>query len=105
MSNVAILGEEQYIYGFGLLGLRCFYIQDEATARSALDEILAGDFKLVFILERWQRVLEDQLQGIERQALPVIVPIKDNLSKLDLIKERLKQASLSASGVDLTKKG
>jgi len=97
MSNVAIIGEKQYIYGFGLLGMKCFYVDTEEDIRQAVDEIRSNNYALVFALERW-------MEKMDLSVLPTVVPLKDNTSNLDLIKERLKAASLSASGVDLTKR-
>jgi len=72
-----VIGHEETVLGFSLIGVEGFSTDDPVAARQKLDELMAErDVGLILITAGLARRLEARLQEIERDTtLPIVLRV------------------------------
>ena len=51
--SIAVIGPSSFVTCFQLIGARGYEANDEETVTAALDKVLAGDYKIVIVPEKY----------------------------------------------------
>lgn len=69
-SSLFVIGDENAVFGFRLLGVEGWAVHSAAEAHSALDSALARtDLKIVLVTDEWAQALRHELDRL-RTTLP-----------------------------------
>jgi V/A-type H+-transporting ATPase subunit F len=70
-----LLGEEEVVLGFSLVGIDGSIVADAAEASRALERVLAGQPRLIFVTERVAASIEAEIRAaVARGALVQVIP-------------------------------
>lgn len=92
--NIILLGNENTVDLFSLLGIQGFVITEPSLALEKIEEIKKNHLADIILLsESLALSLKDELVQFEqKRAWPIIVDIPDDLSKQEETETELKQA-------------
>ncbi len=71
--DIGMIGDEESLLGFRLLGLRTRACQDSEDAKNALVEL--SDCGLIFLTDEVYGLLGEEAEEMEKQGHPVLVPL------------------------------
>ena len=75
MSKLAVIGDSTSVLGFRPLGIDAFVFTDGDSLASALPDILAGDYGVIFITEPLYEGVAAQLNTVIGAVAPAVLPI------------------------------
>ncbi len=75
MYKIAVLGDRDSIYGFAALGLDTFPVTDREEAAKVFKTLAEGQYGVIYITERLQAELEEEIDRYINDYLPAIIPI------------------------------
>ncbi|HJC47178.1 MAG TPA: V-type ATP synthase subunit F [Candidatus Lachnoclostridium pullistercoris] len=76
MYKIAVMGDQDSIYGFAALGLVPFSITDPQTAERKLRELAeGGDYAVIYITEALAAQIEAEIDRYRSAGLPAIILI------------------------------
>lgn len=75
MYKIAVMGDQDSIYGYGALGLDTYPVKDTNEAASTLKSLAEGHYAVIYITESLQAVLEEEIDRYAMEPLPAIIPI------------------------------
>ncbi|MDF2845353.1 MAG: hypothetical protein K0R00_3779 [Herbinix sp.] len=75
MYRVAVMGDQDSIYGFAALGLDTFPVTDRDEAAKLLKTLADGQYAIIYITESLQAELELEIDRYITSFLPSIIPI------------------------------
>jgi len=101
-NKIAIIGDEDLISGFLIFGFDTFFVREDRI-KELFKEVLAKDYLVYFVQERYYLKIKDILLEIEDKPFPIVYPIPDHTQIKDLAKEELRQITLRAIGADILK--
>lgn len=74
--SLAIMGDEDAIYGFRAVGVHPFPISHIKEAKQTLNDLYHSDkYAVIFITEDWAERLQGDLLLLKPKALPAIVAV------------------------------
>lgn len=99
MYRVAVVGDQESIYGFTVLGMEAVEAQSAQEAKAILERLIEEQFEIIYVIE----ALYEQLQGMmmEEQLLPAIIPIPGVLGNTGCGMARVKRSVERAVGSDI----
>jgi vacuolar-type H+-ATPase subunit F/Vma7 len=76
-SGLYVIGDENAVFGFGLLGIEGQAVESRAEAHAALEEALArSEADVVFLTDEWAQALGGELDRLRATVpAPLIVEI------------------------------
>ena len=101
MYKIALLGNEDTILGFKLLGVHLFPITKKEEAIKTLNKLVKEKYAVVFITEEIARKIMDKIEELQKISLIgfTIIPSKVENKKMGL--ELLKRNIEKAIGTDI----
>lgn len=75
MYKIAVMGDQDSIYGYGALGLDTYPVKDTDEAARKLKSLAEGHYAVIYITESLQAVLEEEIDRYASEPLPAIIPI------------------------------
>lgn len=75
MYKIAVMGDQDSIYGYGALGLDTYPVKDTDEAGRTLKSLAEGHYAVIYITESLQAVLEEEIDRYASEPLPAIIPI------------------------------
>lgn len=75
MYKIAVLGDQDSVYGFAALGLETFPVVDREDAVKTLREIVRQSYAVIYVTEKIQEELSDEIDNYRSEPLPAIIPI------------------------------
>ncbi|WP_066714385.1 V-type ATP synthase subunit F [Clostridium sp. Marseille-P299] len=75
MYKIAVLGDRDSIYGFAALGLDTFPVSDRESAVKKLREIVGQSYAVIYVTEKLQEELSEEIDVYRNEPLPAIIPI------------------------------
>ncbi len=75
MYRVAVMGDQDSIYGFAALGLDTYPVSEKEEAVKVLKTIAEGQYAVIYITESLQAELESEIDRYTTDYLPAIIPI------------------------------
>ena len=76
MNKIAVMGDQDSIYGFAALGLVPFSITDPQTAEKKLRELAeGGDYAVIYITEALAAKIEPEIERYRSAGLPAVILI------------------------------
>lgn len=101
MYKIAVLGEQDSIYGFAALGLDIFPAEDRDEAKRCLETIDNGNYAVVFVTEKTASLLQKEIARFDEQPIPAIIPIPGVTGNTGEGMARVRQAVEKAVGSDI----
>ncbi len=102
--KMAVIGEEDLIRGFGLLGLELFPVADEKEARTVLHQLKDDrDYGVVFITESIAQGFTGDIEEWGSRPLPCITYIPGSAGSEGFALQRIRRIVEKAVGVDILK--
>lgn len=104
LYKMAVIGEEDLIRGFGLVGLELFYAKDANDARRMLQELKdQPDYGIIFITESIAQSFLADVEAWGNRPLPSIVFIPGVSGNEGFAMERIRRIVERAVGADILK--
>lgn len=75
MYRVAVLGDRDSIYGFAALGLDTYPVEEGDDGAKILKSLADGRYAVIYITEKLQDILEDEIDKYRALKVPAIIPI------------------------------
>ena len=75
MYKIAVMGDQDSIYGFAALGLEPFSITDPKEAGRKLRELAEGSYAVIYITEALAAQIEPEIDRYAEAGLPAIILI------------------------------
>ncbi len=75
MYKVAVMGDQDSIYGFAALGLDTYPVTEREEAAKLLKTLAEGQYAIIYITESLQAELETEIDRHIASYLPAIIPI------------------------------
>jgi V/A-type H+-transporting ATPase subunit F len=102
--KMAVIGEEDLIRGFGLLGLELFPAADEKEARAILYRLKDDqEYGVIFITESIAQGFTGDIEEWGSRPLPCITYIPGSAGSEGFALERIRRIVEKAVGVDILK--
>ncbi|MBI5208077.1 MAG: V-type ATP synthase subunit F [Candidatus Firestonebacteria bacterium] len=101
MSNIAMIGDLDSIFGFKGLGVRTFPVQSLSETKEVIKNIIDKDFKIIFITENYSEGILEYAKEIHNNLWPLLVLIPSIYGSFGRGKDRLRNYIIKATGSDL----
>ncbi len=75
MYKIAVMGDQDSIYGFAALGMDTFPFTDAQAASRKLRELAENDYAVIYITEALAEDLTAEIDHYREQMLPAIILI------------------------------
>ncbi|HJC23535.1 MAG TPA: V-type ATP synthase subunit F [Candidatus Eisenbergiella merdavium] len=75
MYKIAVMGDQDSIYGFAALGLTPFSITDPQAAGRKLRELAEGGYAVIYITEALAAGMEAEIARYTESGLPAVILI------------------------------
>ncbi len=75
MSDIAVMGSFDSIYGFGALGLSLYPAETQAEAKKIFKQLKDSDTAIIYITEEIASFLEDAIEKSASAFLPAVILI------------------------------
>ena len=100
MSEIAVVGGEEFVLGFQLAGISNIFTLDDSSAAEQIDKIMRLENIGILVIDEktMQSVPENTRYKMGKSVKPVIVVISQNLGS-----SGLRESIIKAIGVDLMK--
>lgn len=94
--KVAIVGEKDTVYAFGMLGMNVFYTLDDSQTRQLIKEIIDDHYGIIFITDKVAKRIPDVIKKYEDDFMPafIMIPSDQESASLGLqaIQDNMKKA-------------
>lgn len=101
-NNIAVIGDSDFISGFGALGCSLYSVDDKSDLRSVFSQVIEAKFSFIFILENCAAKIMDLIEAYQEKAHPLITVLPDFRRDLDLSKNLLGRLAVKAVGKDIS---
>ncbi len=101
MLKIGILGRDENLLGFGVLGITVFCVQNSREAEEALCNM--KDFGLIFLSDDLAEPLSATISEMEERGGPVFLFLPDSGETESVGQNRLRRYVEKAVGADITK--
>ncbi len=101
MVKIAVLGEAESIKGFAAVGLTTFACERDENAAALLKSIVEKGFGIIYITEHYATLLKKEIEKLNRQFSPSVVPIPGVSGNTGIGVRELKAAVEKAVGSDI----
>ena len=101
MYKVAVLGDRDSIYGFAALGLDTYPADDREEAAKVLKTLADGQYAVIYITEKLQSELENEISRYAQEYLPAIIPIPGIAGNTGKGMQNVKKSVERAVGSDI----
>ena len=101
MYRVAVLGDNDSIYGFAALGLDIFPTTEADEASKKLKELADGRYAIIYITEALAAQLEDELDFLRKLPIPAVIPIPGLTGNTGMGVKMVKKSVEQAVGSDI----
>lgn len=94
--KIAIVGEKDAVYAFGMLGMNVFYTTDATQGRQVVKEIIDNDYGVIFITEKLAQQIPDIIKKYDDEFMPafILIPSDHDSESIGLqrVQENVKKA-------------
>lgn len=98
-EQIALLGPAEIVKTFGVLGIKCFALEEADKARELLLALAREeDTGLILIAEKLAAGLLPEIEKIKRQSLPALFILPEYKTKTNLGQRRLENTLARAVG-------
>ena len=101
MYKVAVLGEQDSIYGFAALGLDIFPASDRENAKKCFEQLCGGNYAVIFVTEKCAAMLSNEIAKYDEASVPAVIPIPGVSGNTGEGMARVKLAVEKAVGSDI----
>ena len=101
MYKVAVMGDQDSIYGFGLLGLDVYATDEEKEIPKLLKRLCKADYGIIYITEALASEFEDEINQYAAQSIPAIIPIPGVKGNTGICIKNVKKSVEQAVGSDI----
>lgn len=99
--KIAVIGDKDSILGFKTIGVDTFPVTGSEGALTALKQLVAENYGVVFITEELARDLEDVITELNKRYLPAVVLIPNSKGALGIGIKQIKDNVEKAIGADI----
>lgn len=100
MSKIAVVGRRDYIGGFRGAGVSIFPVETIEAGQRAFDDILSGDYAIIFLAEEFAAGLAETLIRLREKPFPIVTLIPDTQESQGLAKVALSANIRKAIGAE-----
>lgn len=104
MYKVAVLGDNDSIYGFAALGFEVAPVCDEESAARELKRLVEGNCAIIFVTEKFASMLEEKISFYQNNTPVAIVPIPGVSGNTGIGMKNLSKCVERAVGSDIISK-
>ena len=101
MSNIAVLGERDSIYGFAALGLDVFPVSDKQQAHKKIKNLISRNYSIIYITESIVVELEEEIEKYNEDSMVAIIPIPGIMGNSGIGMKNIKKSTIKAIGSDI----
>ena len=104
-DKIAVMGDADLIMPFKALGLKVYTPRDIWEAKDILRKLEKEGVALCLIHHRFLEPLKKEIHELEKKFCPVIAGFSDYREASDLLKRKMKDLSIRATGSDSLARG
>ncbi|HHF52102.1 MAG: V-type ATP synthase subunit F [Candidatus Aminicenantes bacterium] len=104
-SKIAVMGDADLIIPLKALGIKVYTPENIHEARDILKGLESEEIALCLVHDRFLEPLQKEINRLESKFCPVIAGFSDYREVSDLLKKRMKNLSIKATGSDSLVKG
>jgi len=101
MYRIAVIGDRDSILGFKALGVEIFPVATAEQAARALRNAGEEGYAIIFVTEPLLAEIESEIDALNREVLPAVIPIPNNKGATGVAMERMRRTVEQAVGVDI----
>lgn len=101
MYKIAVMGDEDSIYGFGALGFVTYPVNERYVAIKLLERLVSENYAIIYITEALEAQIEDEILAYRTLKLPAIISIPGVFGNTGRGLLGVKQAAQKAVGSDI----
>ncbi|MBR7070613.1 MAG: V-type ATP synthase subunit F [Clostridia bacterium] len=101
MVKIAVIGDNESIKGFAAVGLEIFPCERDEDAPALLKRVVDAGYGVLYITEHYATVLSKEIEKLNRQFSPSVVPIPGVSGNTGIGRQQLKAAVEKAVGSDI----
>lgn len=99
--QIAIIGKEDIIVGFRLLGMGIFPVDNTEKAKSILEELINKEYNLIFITEDMAVHISEGIKQLQEETNVCISILPAPGIKTNLTREMIKSSIRKALGTEV----
>ncbi len=100
-DGIAIIGEENFIYGFRGLGIDVFAVENPQAAQQVLEELVENQYPIIYITETYAQEFMELIEQLNKVSSSSIVIIPGAGIDKNLGEQRLKDIIRKAIGTEM----
>ncbi len=101
MSDIAIIGEKEVIFGFSLVGFKLFPANNFVEAKNALEECSKENCRIIFITENIAQLVIDEIEKTQIISPNSICILPNRTGSSELSIKMLRKNVEKAVGTDI----
>lgn len=101
MYKIAVLGDQDSVMGFRVLGLDVFPVESAEEARHSLHRLARENYAIIYLTEQLAVQLEAEIARYKDQLTPAIILIPGKEGSLGVGMQKVSQAVERAIGADI----
>lgn len=101
MYGVAVLGDRDSVIGYRALGMTVIDIDEPQDVISAIDELMADHYSVIFLTETLAEKNQDELKKYRDRGLPSIIPIPSMKGSTGFGMRQISESVRRAVGINL----
>jgi len=101
MSEIAIVGEKDIVWGFKALGISIYIADKKEEALTILNNLINQNVSLIFLTETLAKEIGDSLEQMSKRKTPIISLIPNPKERLYLAEETIRKRVKKAVGIDI----
>jgi len=105
MSDIAIIGEREVIWGFQALGLPVYEAREREDAQAILHQLLRQGVTLIFITETLAQQVQEFLGQLSPRITSIVSVLPHPGKRIFWPEEQLRNRIKKAIGIDIYRRG
>jgi len=104
-NKIAVIGDADLILPLKALGIKIYSPESIHEARGILKELEREEIALCLMHDQFLKSLKEEIGRLEKKFCPVIAGFSDYREVSDLLKRKMKDLSIKATGSDSLLRG
>ncbi len=100
LERIAVIGEEDMVYAFRVLGIEAYAPRDVYGAKRILENLEKEKIALCFLHQSFFGPLREEREGLGKKFVPVIIGFSDYREIADYLENMMRDMAVKATGSD-----
>ncbi len=101
MTDIAVIGDRDSVYGFAALGLKTFFVETEEEIRRCFRSLCHEKYGIIYMTEAAASVIPEEIARMREQRLPAVILIPGTWGNTGQGVAEVKKSVEQAVGADI----